>query len=515
MKKKYIILFFSMMICLIMISVPYFYNDIEAKDILEKELHSVDSDNDLLPDYRELEFGTDPYNADTDSDLLLDIDELYLGTSPTLWDTDNDHIADGHERGSRLGSTSPFEKDTDGDGLPDPWEDNDGDGLLNREEQLPIHDGLCYYTDLFHDPPDEPHMTTDPNNADTDGDGWNDGYEVQVDATHTGTNAVNPPPPVDRKNPDLDITSTTSWAYSYLTDPSIVGGAWDTATFADWRNGLKLAGSYGIIPAQCTNISWYHFSPWYVYEQRGITKNFTDWKNNDTFIGDWKDLDRGSPYDWNWYDCDPTLNDTDTDEMDDNWDPYPLRINLRNGTYVAINSIRPVGKGLVVASAPKETDWNYFGRDISILELEKGDMIDINISVGFQECSPDNFTHVNYEKSHFNPMRVIIGFRRVELGLDGKPHSPPDPDNDDNWDFPNVARLTRTFTNVNTSHVLPGMKEVNFTNHLGINSTITFYYQTFRIRIPSRVPAGFIAITVETDSTDNFHYFPSEPFIAY
>ena len=511
--KKYLVLCLVIITCFVMLSIPYFSNDMKAKSDHMTELHGVDSDGDHLPDYREMEIGTDPLNIDSDNDLMNDIDEVYLGTSPIDWDTDNDNMADGHELGEHCQSTSPFLKDTDCDGLPDPWEDNDGDGLLNREEQLPIHDGLCFYTDPFHDPPEE-RPATSPNDADSDNDGWNDGYEVQVNGTHTGANAVNPPPPVDRKNNNLNIAKSNSWATQFLT---AVG--WDAGTFADWRSGLKQAGNYNLIPKQCTNISWYHFSPWYLYEQMDVEgttgQNFTNWKQdffhstaNQTIRSAW---DRGSPYDWNKYDCDPTLNDTDGDVMDDNWDPYPLRINLRNGTYAAINWIQPVGKSKVIASTPNDPDWDYFGRDVSVLELGKGDLVDINLSVGFQECSPDNVSHTNFLNGYFNPMQVVIRFRQVHLGQDGKAHS----GGDDDWNFTSVAHVTRTFTNVLATNTLPGMKEVNFTNHLGIDTTITFYYQTFRIRIPSRVPAGHIAITVETECTDNFHYFPSDQFLVY
>jgi hypothetical protein len=366
-----------------------------------------------------------------------------------------------------------------------------------------------FYTDLFHDPPEE-HISTDPNSADTDGDGWDDGEEIQVNSIYSGSNATSPAPPVDRQNTDLDIANSNSWAYRFMLN---VAG-WDGATFADWRTGLQLAGSYGILPSGCTKIAWYHFSPWYLYEQSGQTDNFSTWKQsffhgqNEQLRGAW---DRGAPYDWNKYDCDPTLNDTDTDLMDDNWDPFPLRINLRNGTFSAINSVQPVGGQKVLATQPIEETWDYFGHNISILELEKGDLVDINISVGLQECNPLNGAHVNFKNGYYNPMRIVIRFRPIGLGPDGVAHTP----DDDLENGSNVARLTRTFTNFGDTWVVPGMREVNFTNHLGLNTTITFFFQTFRIRVPSRVPAGHIAITIETDCENNFHYFPSDPFIVY
>jgi hypothetical protein len=508
MDKKYIVLSLAILIGFTMVSLPYFYNDAKANYESDIEIMSIDSDGDHLYDYYELELGTDPFNKDTDFDLLNDLDEIYLGTSPVKWDTDSDHMADGHELGRSKGSTSPFSSDTDNDGLPDPWEDNDGDEILNREEQLNIHDGVMFYTDMFFDPDAGPRMSSDPNNPDTDRDGWNDGFEIQVNSTYNGPGAV--VTKQDRDNSELDIANTNSWAYRFLSN-----AGWDTATFTDWKNGLKLAGSYNLIPRQCTKIAWYHFSPWYVYEQSGETDPFADWRN-ETFHGNneqiFGGMDRGAPYDWNKYDTDPTLNDTDTDRMDDNWDPYPLRINLRNGSFAAVNSVQRVGGPKIQASAPPTEDpWNFFGQDISILELEKGDMVDINISVGLQECNPLNASHVNFKSAYFNPMQVVIRFRPIGLGSDGEPHT----GDDDIVNFSNVAQLTRTFTNFDDDHVVPGMREQPFTNHLGQSTTITFFYQTFRIRIPSRVPAGHIAITVEAQSENNFHYFPSNPYMIY
>jgi hypothetical protein len=530
MNNKTIILFSTLIIGFIMLSLPYMQNDMKASSDLEDFIHSVDSDGDHLPDNIEIEYGTNPYEVDSDFDLIGDMDEIYLGTDPIAWDTDNDNMADGHELGISQGSTSPFESDSDHDGLPDPWEDNDGDQILNREEQLSIHDGVTFYVNifgaLFGD--DALSTTIDPNEADTDGDGWDDGYEIQVNSTHTGGSST---PTVDRKNSDLDIANTGSYAYWFTS--TYFG--WDTATFADWRNGLKLAGSYGLLPAQCTNIAWYHFSPYWIYEQLYLDSpsppNFNTWRTdyfhgntfnnqwgttNETF---WGDLDHGSPYEWNNYDCDPSLNDTDGDFMDDNWDVYPLRYNTRNGTFAAVTGIRRVGESFILPQPPFNNasmippgpdQWNYFGKDISVLELEKGDWVDINITLGLQHCDPSNGTHTNYINDYWDPISVFIQFRTVDFGTDNLPHTV-----DDEVDINNTGFMTRRFTNVDPQHIVEDMREKIFTNHMGENVTITFYYQHFRIRIPSRVPAGQVALVVETQSDNNFHYFPSDEWNAY
>lgn len=533
MNKKAFILFSAVIIGLIMMSIPYIYNEMEAESNYMDEVHSVDSDGDYLPDYLELEYGTDPFEVDSDTDFLSDMDEIYLGTSPLEWDTDKDHMADGHEQGIRGDSTSPFETDSDHDGLPDPWEDNDGDGILNREEQLAMHDGVCFYINyfvtLFGD--DATSTALDPNNPDTDGDTYNDGLELQVNGTWQDSDAVSPAPVVDRKNSDLDVTSSSSYIYTFTQRYF----GWDSATRSDWANGLKLAGSYGLIPAQCTNIAWYHFSPLWIYEQIYLgspsppnfntwrqdyfhgTQNNPDWgTSNETF---WGDLDRGTPYDWNRYDCDPSLNDTDGDFMDDNWDGYPLRYNTRNGTFTAVTGIKRVGQSEITLLTPYNSfpdngsdQWDAFEKNSTVLELEKGDWIDINITIGLVHCDPGNGSHINWVNSYWDPISVVIQFRQVDLGSDNQPHTP-----DDDLNESNVARLTRRFTNVDTQHIIQdvGMREAPFIDQFNVNFTMSFYYQWYRIRIPSRVPAGQVAIVVETDCENNFHFFPSDEWDTY
>ena len=57
----------------------------------------ADTDHDGLDDYAEIQRGTDPTQADRDHDGLNDYQELQAGTDPYSPDTDNDGLLDGEE----------------------------------------------------------------------------------------------------------------------------------------------------------------------------------------------------------------------------------------------------------------------------------------------------------------------------------------------------------------------------------------------------------------------------------
>lgn len=86
--------------------------------ILQKDVDdNTDSDNDTLPDKKELELGTNPYSADTDNDGLPDQYEINESkTDPLKKDTDNDGINDGDELDLGL---DPLKADSKGDGTKD------------------------------------------------------------------------------------------------------------------------------------------------------------------------------------------------------------------------------------------------------------------------------------------------------------------------------------------------------------------------------------------------------------
>ena len=138
-----------------------------------------DPDGDGLSSSQEGELGTDPNDADTDDDGLDDGKEVGTHlTDPTDADTDDDQLPDGAEIGEY--GTDPLNPDTDHGGVPDGTEVTAGTNPLDSSDDSPLAndadgDGL---TDI-----QEATSGTDPADPDTDGDGLEDGEEIQVHDT--------------------------------------------------------------------------------------------------------------------------------------------------------------------------------------------------------------------------------------------------------------------------------------------------------------------------------------------
>ncbi|MEI7850862.1 MAG: right-handed parallel beta-helix repeat-containing protein, partial [Kiritimatiellales bacterium] len=203
----------------------------------------ADTDADGMPDKWEADNGLNPLvndaAGDADSDDLTNLQEYGLGTNPNNRDTDGDTMRDGWEftympplnptnsldalldsDGDGLinkleydNSCNPTNSDTDGDGMPDGWEveygllptstngvdgafgDPDSDQLLNIQEYSLGNSNLwsIVYTNVigapatfFFGPPlGVPGMpgSTDPRNADSDGDGLTDFFEITTNGT--------------------------------------------------------------------------------------------------------------------------------------------------------------------------------------------------------------------------------------------------------------------------------------------------------------------------------------------
>lgn len=178
---------------------------------------SVDTDQDELTDYEEVSgwrisenklIFTSPRLADTDGDGLSDREEageysidndstkiFAYRSDPTNPDTDGDGLNDGTEvlgwqdLNGELFYSDPLLGDTDGDGLPDA---DEADSLLDASASLPIYagysdprlvdtdgDGL---TDI-----EEADLSTDPMRVDSDNDGLSDYVEVNIVGTAPDT----------------------------------------------------------------------------------------------------------------------------------------------------------------------------------------------------------------------------------------------------------------------------------------------------------------------------------------
>ncbi len=86
-------------------------------------------------------FNSSPVLADTDGDGVDDWTEINNGMRPDYWDTDGDYISDYMEYYQLIG-VSPTSPDSDGDGIPDPLE------LLKDKGDNTIRDITYYYPDF-------------------------------------------------------------------------------------------------------------------------------------------------------------------------------------------------------------------------------------------------------------------------------------------------------------------------------------------------------------------------------
>ncbi len=137
-----------------------------------------DQDNDGLTNDEEVVEGTDPTDADSDDDGLSDGTEVSGNvTDPNDPDTDDDGICDGPVD-VLPDCTSGGDVDSDGDGLTDSEENQQGSNPTDPCDPNPfaITAGDCDSDGLNN--ADEFDAGSDPLNPDTDGDSLNDGAEI-------------------------------------------------------------------------------------------------------------------------------------------------------------------------------------------------------------------------------------------------------------------------------------------------------------------------------------------------
>jgi hypothetical protein len=175
----------------------------------------ADTDGDFLPDGAEIDYGADPLNPDTDGDGLLDGREVWDWNMDGIFDGGFFNVLPGGDYDNDGLMDGPQDWDSDGDGMPDGFEvldpsfglpytnvpddcrmdplnandadlDCDGDGLTNLEEYL-VRNELIGNPPVSFDPSlantavsfmSRWLYSTDPYLADTDGDGFPDGFEV-------------------------------------------------------------------------------------------------------------------------------------------------------------------------------------------------------------------------------------------------------------------------------------------------------------------------------------------------
>jgi hypothetical protein len=454
-----------------------------------------DYDCDGLSNKEELELGTNPYLKDTDDDYIIDSVEVYWRTNPNSWDTDGDRLGDYVEMGYVGIGTSPFTDDSDSDGLPDPWEDNDGDTILNIEEQDPkFKYGM---------------LATNPNEVDSDGDSISDDKEAQVNgpgpisknseeiAGYTQVNIIG-----DRSNSELNMQPSASPS-KLATFLKFWG--WTDDDLQYWYDGLMAANAAGVITSGSGNTVWYHHHPdiwpipWALYA--------------------WN-VTRGAPFRWNNYDTNPSVNDTDGDLMDDDWDPRPLIADDRLDAYVAINKITYKGQSY---DALGPTNGNFTGPDgfdanFSNLGLKKGDQVTLTLWLGLENSSVSS-DHV--KNGWWRPINVSISFGTFFLGADNRSHGtgPNDIRGDDLWPDVKSAGLPRIpdkpWITVGSGNY-KGSR--TFTNSTNMSSTMHFYEQIVTIYMPADLPAGIIGfiLNANPNTGENFYYETYEwPYVGY
>ena len=137
--------------------------DYNRKADLNRDEAVDQNDADILDSYLKGEIASFPVYAyyDSDKDGLNDFTEtVFFGTDRLLADTDGDGLTDADEIYST--NTNPLVADSAGNGTSDAEADPDGDGLSNIKEI---------------------ELGTDPNSKDTDGDGFDDKYEITTTKT--------------------------------------------------------------------------------------------------------------------------------------------------------------------------------------------------------------------------------------------------------------------------------------------------------------------------------------------
>ncbi|MEA1926488.1 MAG: sortase [Patescibacteria group bacterium] len=162
-----------------------------------------DNDNDKMPDWWEQSYGLNTADSmdgmkDEDNDLMPNIMEFQFGTDPRNPDTDGDGYFDGEEYLNGYNPNGVGRIDTDKDGIHDWWEESNG---LNKKD--PADSLLDYDNDQLNNK-EEYEYGTNPRNPDTDGDGYSDKQEINRGSNPIGRGFLNETSKNSGKDKDLD-----------------------------------------------------------------------------------------------------------------------------------------------------------------------------------------------------------------------------------------------------------------------------------------------------------------------
>ena len=196
----------------------------------------MDNDNDKATNLVEYQFDTNPFEMDTDGDGYSDNEEIKEGYNPNgegRLDTDGDGIYDWWEIKNGLDKNDPIDanQDIDQDGLSNKEEfdyrtnpiksdtDNDGikDGIEVEEGTNPFGKGplqinIASIDDVDGDGLDLVHENlfgSDPEKADTDGDGFSDYREISRGYDPTGGKFLN----TTLKIPSIGVEAPIIWSH--------------------------------------------------------------------------------------------------------------------------------------------------------------------------------------------------------------------------------------------------------------------------------------------------------------
>ena len=180
-------------------------------DLVPDLTDPTDTDGDNMGDSWEIfyfgDLATSDGTGDGDTDGATDLQEWQNLTNPTNGDTDGDGLSDGDEINTH--NTDPISNDSDTDGLLDKFEI---DGALDPNDDTGVNGATGDPDGDTLDNTGEQAAGTDPQEADTDADGYNDNVENKsgtwTDLNATGTDPLNQDTDGDgikdgNENPDL------------------------------------------------------------------------------------------------------------------------------------------------------------------------------------------------------------------------------------------------------------------------------------------------------------------------